>query len=367
MINVIKPTYVTLGQVVNSDMINKRDLSSTQKISFDCIAVFAAVFLLSSAIAHSLNPRDKYFASFPVWDIKYNYLVNTPYQVDLMAIGNSHIYRHFSPSVFENKMKLHGRTINALNMGVPNLSIVELPLVLDAIKNHLPKPGYILVDPFVGTGSAENWFTVREIKNHDFNNFIHLSLFDIDPSSKLSKSLIRASYHFLSFLGNAFNVGMLNSIVYQDQDNYINSNERAPNMAKDKGFIAIDFDNVQSSHIPSTRIYSSVNKNLKKQVAFNPNYIDFFEEINERILAMGSIPIFVANPTMSFKEAVRRNAMIKAYLVRQPNAVFLDYSMLFIENESRTNDIWFDGGHLTLKGATIFSEQLASDLSKIIE
>jgi len=338
-------------------------------------SVFLSAFLACVFLFHLLYDRDIYFANYPLWDIKYQYLRDWQQSPDVLFLGSSHIYRHVIPGVIENSLDDHNKKLNVVNLGISDLSVVELNLIVSELKrkkeNHESLPSYVVIDPFITTGRVErlkNWSTTRAIKNHTLINTLDLLSFEWYETTpkKMLIVLYHSLSHVLSLCANLLNVGISNEKVFLNQTGYMRSDEAIPDMIVDQGYIALAEETRSDVANRRNKSYQEDTKFYKINIQLNPHYIDYFQSIYNNLDSLGIHVIFISTPVLSKEKSEIQKKTIDAFRKNKPDVLFFDYSDMLIEEQYRNSHFWHDQGHLTLAGAQLFSEKLGDDLNEVI-
>ncbi len=294
---------------------------------------------------------------------------------DTVFVGSSRIFRHAAPTRFDADMTQLGWDVSSFNIGIPGLQVIEMPSVLRKLfkqdTNHNIKFVLLQLEPFGVEISEKNLLSNRNIRAHDFRTFSLLAqhIFSL-RQLPASERLALIQQQLAPFWYRQNNLGVASRVFHGWIEG---QTSRVPNLKKfmsaklDNGHLAIDAE-TSAQLKKRAEVFRLTSKPAKGKFlpaiacadVTSPAALKLIAEIDKLVRDHGAIPVFVASPPRDSPQltAAYKSGLIQ-HLIRL-NDIDRFPELYFYE-------MYFDGGHLNGKGATLFTAHLAREFAETIQ
>ena len=270
---------------------------------------------------------------------------------DIVAVGNSRIYREIAPRVLESELALHGLEMRAYNLGAPSMSFDELAYLLGEIAAARPERlRWVLIDLGVELAFAAETTDVFQLL---VQAGAGRGAFDYSARS--------LQYRFNRFANRAEGPAILRQLRWALRG------QAPPLRLPSDGFKPLDDERLPEYAARRHRMLESLAEyhghveRLKQKrgvlAAYSRRQAGLMEQLAGTVQRAGAEPIFLMPPSFG------------------PARFFADperYRVLAYHDPGRFPQLFelanrYDMGHLNRAGAEIFTRQVANDLVSTLE
>jgi hypothetical protein len=307
------------------------------------VAICVCAFGLTAAALHQLRTSE----TRPLAVAKLEAFLQDKDQFDIVAVGNSHVYRHVVPEVLEQELARHGVPGRTYNLGAPSMSFDELVHQVRAIA--AAKPARLRVVLIGLTVDLEFASQTPDV--------FQLLVGALSPDGSLEYSGRALQYDLHRFA----NRGEGPEILRRGR-RWLLAGASPPALTQD-GYIALD-DEVEPSYAARSNHFQQSLDGYAEYVAelardagplapYSPRQAALMQQVTRMVREAGAEPVFLMPPV--FRQARFFSEPEGHRLLRYDDPALHPE---FFEVADR-----FDNGHLNRNGAEILTRQIARDLA----
>ncbi len=329
------------------------------------VLLFIASFQATATLLRQAVPRDP--AS--VYAAKLDWLQDHADAYDIVFVGNSMVYRHVMPEVFDARMAELGHPVRSFNLGAKGMNVGEVHLTLRRLAALHPAQLQLVVLNLGQrwTPATDNLGTPREIAWHEPTEAALMIRYALSDTAPLADRLERVSAHWEGAFSLLTNRGLFGPRIRA----LLGGDVRAPTpyeVTRD-GYRAFQDEDradrlAERRHEPfaaDPAAYAAALAAISAPgcglVPFAPHQERVVRSIRDEVVAMGARPVWFLPPMV--------RCGFGWFADPPPDPVF-QYDPAHTPELFRF-ELRYDRDHLQEHGARAFSRRLADDVAAWLE
>lgn len=297
---------------------------------------------------------------------------------EMAFVGSSRVHRHVNPGRVKRAISEAPSGWEAVNLGVPGLTVLEQFEVVETWLKRLPKPPrHVVLEPVLNASlEADNLDSERVIRFHRPDDMAFLLRFIAGSSMMPRRKALYSVRHIVAFGYYWLNYGKVAALVRPPLvQSYLD-----PSL---HGFMPLG-DGLDpalgpraSSILEPRFLRNRVDEAVQahESQTLTPTEAHVIGRLVDAVRRLGASPVLFLPPRLEWDRRGGRTvldltmgpAVREALASNLPDVPLLDYTNPREFPEFYQAELWYDATHLGTTGANLFSQRLGSDLARIVQ